>query len=114
MPLTAAEVDLVFRAFAEPTRMRILHLLAHGELTVSEMVRVLGRPQPTVSRHLAYLRKARLIRTRRSGLHVYYRLAPVRYAFQRRLFECLKSTLPHVPAVAADLRRLGRLRARRP
>lgn len=113
MPLAAAQVNLIFRAFAEPTRMRILHLLVHGELTVSEMVRVLRRPQPTVSRHLAYLRKARLICTRRSGPHVFYRLTPLRYAFQRRLIECLKSTLPHLPAAAADLRELERLHLRR-
>lgn len=114
MPLNAAEVDLIFRAFAEPTRMRILHLLLHGELAVSELVKILRRPQPTVSRHLAYLRRARLIRTRRSGTRRYYRLTPARYAFHRRLLECLKSTLPHVPAVAADLRRLEQLRTRRP
>ncbi|MGC8794898.1 MAG: ArsR/SmtB family transcription factor, partial [Bryobacteraceae bacterium] len=109
MPLRAAEVNLIFRAFADPTRMRILYLLLHRELTVSEMVAILRRPQPTVSRHLAYLRRARLIRARRQGTRTFYRLAPPRYAFQRRLFGCLRSTLPHVPAAAMDLRRLEQL-----
>ncbi len=113
MPRSAAQVDLIFRAFGEPTRLRILHLLLHAELSVSELVKVLRRPQPTVPRHLAYLRRARLIRLRRSGMRVYYRLAPPRYAFHRRLLECVKSALPHIPAVAGDLMRLRGLRKQR-
>ena len=61
-PVCAVEkVDFVdilltgLRAAAEPTRLRILALLSHGELTVSELTRILGQSQPRVSRHLKLL-----------------------------------------------------------
>ena len=51
----------MFRAFSDRTRLRLLHLLRGGEGCVCDLVRVLGVPQPKVSRHLAYLRKAGLV-----------------------------------------------------
>ena len=54
-------VDLMFRAFSDRTRLRILQMLSGGELCVCHIVDVLGVPQPKVSRHLAYLRKAGLV-----------------------------------------------------
>ena len=56
----ATPVDLVFRAFSDRTRLRILHLLRGGELCVCDLVKVLDVPQPKASRHLAYLRRAGL------------------------------------------------------
>src|SRR5215216_1599114 len=54
----APSVDVMFRAFSDRTRLRLLHLLAHGgEVCVCDLVGVLGVPQPKVSRHLAYLRR---------------------------------------------------------
>ncbi len=53
--------DLLFRAFADRTRLRILHMLANGELCVCDIVGVLEVPQPKTSRHLAYLRRAGLV-----------------------------------------------------
>lgn len=102
-------ISLMFRASSDPTRMRILHLLAYGELRVGELARVLRRPQPTVSRHLAYLRRAHLVRCRRRSRNAFYSLTAPRYAFHRHLLRCLKSSLPQVPEVAADLTRLRRL-----
>jgi ArsR family transcriptional regulator len=57
-------VDHMFRAFSDPIRLRILHLIADGELCVCDLVEILGLPQPTVSRHLSYLRKAGLVSAR--------------------------------------------------
>lgn len=57
----ANRVDFLFRAFSDRTRLRILNLLKPGELCVCDLVRVLGHPQPKISRHLAYLRKAGLV-----------------------------------------------------
>ena len=48
-----ADLDLLFKGFADPTRIRILSVLAAGELCVCDIVELLGLPQPTVSRHLA-------------------------------------------------------------
>ena len=65
-------VNLMFRAFSDRTRLRILCLLHDGEMCVGDILGVLGVPQPTASRHLAYLRKAGLVSTRREGTWVYY------------------------------------------
>ena len=53
-------IDLMFRAFSDRTRLRILHALQDGELCVGDIVAILEAPQPRISRHLAYLRKANL------------------------------------------------------
>ena len=70
----ANPVDAMFRAVSDRTRLRILNLLRDGELCVCHIVDVLGVPQPTASRHLAYLRRARLVMVRKEGLWSYYRL----------------------------------------
>lgn len=68
--------DLVtlFQALADRTRLRIVHLLAEGELCVCYFVAVLGDSQPKVSRHLGYLRRAGLVAARRDGKWMHYRL----------------------------------------
>ncbi len=63
------------RAGAEPTRLRIVALLAKGELTVSELVRTLGQSQPRISRHLKLLTGAGLLTRHREGSWVFHRLA---------------------------------------
>jgi len=104
-------VDVMFRAFSDRTRLRILNLLARGgpgELCVCDIVRVLRLPQPKVSRHLAYLRKAGLVVGRKEGLWMYYALAPARGAFHGKLMECLGCCFQDVPELAEDARRLGK------
>jgi ubiquinone/menaquinone biosynthesis C-methylase UbiE len=63
------------RALAEPTRLRLIALLAESELTVSEMVEILGQSQPRLSRHLKLLSDAGLLDRSPEGVHVYFRLA---------------------------------------
>ena len=63
----------MFRALADDNRLRILHALFSAELSVAELVDVLGLPQSTVSRHLKPLRDADLVDTRRDGTSIYYR-----------------------------------------
>ncbi len=62
--------DLVFKAMADATRRTLLQLLCLHELSVSELVHILGQPQSTVSRHLRVLREAELITDRRDGVAV--------------------------------------------
>ncbi len=93
-------VDLVFRALADPTRLRILQLLNSGELCVCDIVAHLGVPQPKASRHLAYLRRAGLVLARKEGLWSYYRLAPVRTAFEKQLRECLVACFRELPPLS--------------
>lgn len=64
----------VLRMLADATRLQLLWALLDGELAVSELAEAVGRPAAGVSQHLAKLRMARLVRTRRQGTHVYYRL----------------------------------------
>src|SRR6185437_16274441 len=63
------------RAAAEPSRLRLLALCAHAELTVSELTTILGQSQPRVSRHLKLLCEAGLLARLREGSWVFYRLA---------------------------------------
>ena len=63
------------KAVGEPTRLRLVQLLARGELTVSELVHILGQSQPRISRHLKLLTEAGLLVRHREGSWVFYRLA---------------------------------------
>jgi ArsR family transcriptional regulator, arsenate/arsenite/antimonite-responsive transcriptional repressor len=103
-------VDLMFRAFSDRTRLRILHVLQGGELCVGDIVAILQAPQPRVSRHLAYLRKAHLVLVRKSGLWSHYCLAPARTPFHRKLLECLAKCFGEVPEVQADSARAAKLK----
>ena len=110
MPATLKKpppVDLLFRAFSDRTRLRILHLLRGGELCVCDLVRVIGAPQPKVSRHLAYLRKSGLVTARKDGLWAYYALAPARTPFHKKLLDCLSCCMGDVPELARDAKKLG-------
>jgi len=69
------ESQIVFNALADETRLRILNLLHEGELCVCDVMRVLNVPQSKVSRHLAYLRRAGLVKARKEGLWMHYRLS---------------------------------------
>ncbi|MET0331993.1 MAG: metalloregulator ArsR/SmtB family transcription factor [Dyella sp.] len=71
MDLAAA--SSVLRLLADPTRVRLLALLEHEELTVAELAAVLHLAQPRVSTHLAKLKEAELVRDRRAGVSAYYR-----------------------------------------
>jgi ArsR family transcriptional regulator len=114
MQLPAARsVDLMFRAFSDRTRLRILHMLRTGEVCVCDLVAVIDAPQPKISRHLAYLRKAGLVACRKDGLWCHYRLLPARGAFHRKLLECLEHCFHEVPQLAQDTQRLKVLRQRK-
>jgi DNA-binding transcriptional ArsR family regulator len=64
----------VFRMLADSTRVQVLWALADNELSVNELAEHVGKPAPSVSQHLAKLRMARLVRTRRAGTTIYYSL----------------------------------------
>ncbi|NMM91875.1 ArsR family transcriptional regulator [Rhodococcus sp. SRB_17] len=71
------QVDLVvevFRMLADATRVQILWALVDTERSVNDLAERVGKPAPSVSQHLAKLRMARLVRTRREGTTVFYRL----------------------------------------
>jgi len=66
---------IALNALADETRLRILNLLGEGELCVCDLMRVLKEPQSKVSRHLAYLRRTQLVKGKKEGLWMYYRLS---------------------------------------
>jgi ArsR family transcriptional regulator, arsenate/arsenite/antimonite-responsive transcriptional repressor len=101
----------MFRAFSDPIRLRILHLLQEGEWCVGDLVAVLRAPQPTVSRHLSYLRRAGLVKTRQQRSWNFYALAPARKTFHKKLLECLGACFRDVPELEADAERARHVRA---
>lgn len=103
-------VDLIFRAFSDRTRLRILSLLKQGELCVGDLVGILRVPQPKVSRHLAYLRRAGLVRTRESGLWNFYSLAAPGSPFHKKMIECLGACFGDVPEIARDAEKVQALK----
>jgi len=81
----------LFRALSDPIRLRILHLLRAGDLCVGDLVTVLDVPQPTASRHLAYLRRIGLIEARKNSYWTFYAMAPAKTTLRRQLLKCLDS-----------------------
>ena len=88
---TVGDLETLFKAFADPTRLRILSLLAAGELCVCDIVEILDIPQPTVSRHLAALRTAGLVAVTRDWKFAHYRLAEPADPVHRNLIVCVRS-----------------------
>lgn len=106
----SSSVDLMFRAFSDRTRLRILCLLHEREFCVGDIVEILQAPQPKISRHLAYLRKAGLARVRKSGLWCYYSLTPGQTAFHKKLLSCLGNCFSEVPEIRTDLARAAEIK----
>ena len=100
------------RAVAEQTRLRLLVLCAHGELTVSELTQILGQSQPRVSRHLKLLCEAGLLDRFREGSWVFYRLSQSGPAapFARQL---VAACGVGDPTLALDLQRLNAIKRQR-
>ena len=111
MKISAHQTNVVFRAFADETRLRILNLLVEGELCVCDICRVLRLPQPKASRHLAYLRRARLVEARGEGKWKHYSLPKEPTGLEKTLLDCVGSCLREVGALQRDLARLNGTRA---
>lgn len=88
---TVKQLDVLFRGFADPVRLRVLNVLAAGELCVCDIVEILELPQPTVSRHLAYLRRCGLVEATREWKFAHYRLAATHHVVQANLIDCVRS-----------------------
>ena len=97
----SAELTRLLQALGDPTRLRILNLLAAGELCVCYFVEILDNPQPKISRHLAYLRRAGIVDARRDGKWIHYSLA-------RPHDEMLARVLDTTLNVIADERQMKR------
>lgn len=98
-------LEAVFRALADGTRLRILALVAGGEVCVCDIHGTLGIPQPTTSRHLAYLRRVGLVDARREGVWMHYRVSASLDPVVRGVVDAALHALTHAPAAARDRRR---------
>jgi ArsR family transcriptional regulator, lead/cadmium/zinc/bismuth-responsive transcriptional repressor len=71
---TARTLSGIFRALGDPTRLRIISVLAEREICVRDLTAALGMEQPAVSHQLRDMRELGLVRSRREGRHIYYQL----------------------------------------
>ena len=101
-----SEMEALFKALADATRLRILGLLLTGEVCVCDIHESLKVPQPKASRHLAYLRRSGLVETRRDGLWIHYRLARLPNPVLAAIGDAVRHALTHVDTVHRDGERL--------
>jgi len=101
-------LDQLFRALADPTRLRLLNLMAGQEVCVCYFTEVIGAPQPKISRHLAYLRKAGIVAARREGKWMHYRLATPSGPHVASILKSVLDALKQDKALQRDRQRLNR------
>ena len=92
-PAAPAVIDLedLFKGFADATRIRILNLLAAGELCVCDITEILRIPQSTISRHLAYLLRSELVEVSQEWKFSHYRLAQPVDPIHKNLIGCVRT-----------------------
>jgi ArsR family transcriptional regulator len=101
-----SDMESLFKALADATRLRILGLLLTGEVCVCDIHESLKIPQSKASRHLAYLRRAGLVETRRDGLWIHYRLGTLSDPVLAAIVDAVRHALTHVEAMRRDAERL--------
>lgn len=112
MTLPVGDVLAALRAIGEDTRLRLVALLRHGELTVTDLTEICGQSQPRISRHLRLLAEAGVVDRHREGAWVYFALTP--HGPVRELVDgVLAGADPDDPLLAGDLERLAGVRTRR-
>ena len=102
------ELEGLFKALADKTRLRILALLGNNEVCVCHIHDSLGLPQPTVSRHLAYLRKCGLVAARRDGVWMHYQVSRSLGPVIQRVVAAAVDALEQLPATTQDRRQFQR------
>jgi ArsR family transcriptional regulator len=103
-PIT--DMEKLFKALADETRLRIVGLLLTGEVCVCDIHESLKIPQPKASRHLAYLRRSGLVETRREGLWIHYRLSRIADPVLAAIADAVRHGLAHLDIVRRDGDRL--------
>ncbi len=102
------ELTTLLKALADESRLRILSLLLKsGELCVCDIESTMGCTQTKVSRHLAFLRNAGLVKARRQGLWILYSIAEPKSETHRQLLRCLASILEDQPVTGRDTKVLA-------
>lgn len=102
-------MELLFRALADRTRLRLLNLTGDDEVCVCFLVEALKLTQPKISRHLAYLRRAGIVASRRDGKWMHYRLTRPNDSYAASVLSAVRDWLANDPAMQSDRGRLLRL-----
>src|SRR5215217_3473608 len=102
------QLENVFKALADKTRLRILALLGNNEVCVCHIHDSLELPQPTVSRHLAYLRKSGLVAARRDGVWMHYQVSRSLTPVIRGVVAAAMDALQQLPATTQDRKQFQR------
>lgn len=102
------ELENVFKALADKTRLRILAIVGNNEVCVCHIHDSLGVPQPTVSRHLAYLRKSGIVAARRDGVWMHYRVSRSLSPVVQGVVAAALDALQQLPATTQDRKQFQR------
>ncbi len=104
--IKANEIELLFRALGDQTRLRLLNLIGDDEVCVCFLVKGLKTTQPKISRHLAYLRRAGIVASRREGKWMHYRLAQPSNPYAAEVLRAVREWLTKEPQMQSDRGRL--------
>lgn len=107
MKTSPEALEQLFQALSDRTRIRLLNLMVDGEICVCFFVEVLAEPQPKISRHLAYLRNAGLVGTRREAKWMHYRITEPEHPAARAAFHAVLATFAKDPDLQQDLETLA-------
>ena len=105
------EMERIFLALSDKTRIKLIDLMSEGEVSVNYLCESLGVSQPKVSRHLAYLRTMGMVNTRRDGKWIYYSLAWPDSQYGSRFFQ---DTLSWIASISNGEGVMVRTKAKKP
>ena len=91
------DIETLFKALADRTRLRLISLMGDSEVCVCFFVAILKTSQPKISRHLAYLRRAQIVTARREGKWMHYRLVDPPNEHAARIFREVRASLAEHP-----------------
>src|SRR6185436_10523299 len=100
------DLEFLFKALADHTRLRLISLIGDSEVCVCFLVAILKTSQPKISRHLAYLRRAELVASRREGKWMHYRLSDPPDQHAARIFREVRASLAEYPDLQRDREKL--------
>ena len=105
----AFDRELFFKALADPTRLRIINLMADQEVCVCYFVEILKTNQPKISRHLAYLRRAGIVSARREGIWMHYRISTPKNENAAKVLMDVREWLARDAVMQQDRNRLDKI-----
>jgi len=105
----AFDRELFFKALADPTRLRIINLIADQEVCVCYFVEILKTNQPKISRHLAYLRRAGIVSARREGIWMHYRISTPKNENAAKVLMDVREWLARDTVMQQDRNRLDKI-----